>query len=320
METGARLAASCWPQCPDSCWTVTGYLYDKCVSVGTSTSTLQTVSQLQCPSSITAQQLTSSAWTRAARAAVSATITFSCSRGGVTTATTAPPPAITSGGGAESPRAGALSSCGAGARCENSARLRSREVTRGHERSVEVSEGQWRSPEVGREHGEDLLQPLGPRPVSQLAVVEGHVVAGGGRGGHRAAAGLLLSTTSRPLHFYTSYSVLFHIHTYVSTTFCSYVHWCTIYLCICQPPHPPRAGAGWRSAAAATSAPAPGPPCPPPAEAEAAPSWSWGAGWRGRRGPPSDGSWCVRAGPGPGPHCRGWPRPPPAAHRIDLCS
>ena len=86
--------------------------------------TLQTV--VQCPSSITAQPLTSSAWTRAARAAVSATITFSCSRGGVTTATTAPPPAITSGGGAESPRAGAVSSCGAGARCENSARLMSR--------------------------------------------------------------------------------------------------------------------------------------------------------------------------------------------------
>ena len=207
-------------QCPDSYWTVTGYLYDKCVSV-TECWQQQTVaqwsgpvSQLQCPSSIPAQRLTSSAWTRAARAAVSATITFSCSRGGVTTATTAPPPAITSGGGAESPRAGALSSCGAGARCENSARLRSREVTRGRVRSQKVSGGQWRSPEVGREHGEDLLQPLGPRPVPQLAVVEGHVVAGGGRGGHRAAAGLLLSTTSRPLHFYTSYSVLFHIHTH----------------------------------------------------------------------------------------------------------
>ena len=168
----------------------------------------------QCPSSIPAQQLTSSAWTRAARAAVSATITFSCSRGGVTTATTAPPPAITSGGGAESPRAGALSSCGAGARCENSARLRSREVTRGRVRSQKVSGGQWRSPEVGREHGEDLLQPLGPRPVPQLAVVEGHVVAGGGRGGHRAAAGLLLSTTSRAfalLHFILC-SVLLHTY------------------------------------------------------------------------------------------------------------
>ena len=275
----------------------------------------------QCPSSSvpapSAQRLTSSAWTRAARAAVSATITFSCSRGGVTTATTAPPPAITSGGGAESPRAGALSSCGAGARCENSARLGSREVTRGRVRSQKVSGGQWRSPEVGREHGEDLLQPLGPRPVPQLAVVEGHVVAGGGRGGHRAAAGLLLSTTSRTLHctLHNLHSSI-HIHIYIST---NSIHWC-IYLCICQPPHPPRDSAGWRSAAAATSAPAPGPPCPPPAEAEAAPSWSWGAGWRGRRGPPSDGSWCVRAGPGPGPHCRGWPRPPPAAHRIDLCS
>ena len=190
------------------------------------------------------------------------------------------------------------------------------EVTRGRVRSVEVSGGQWRSPEVGREHGEDLLQPLGPRPVPQLAVVEGHVVAGGGRGGHRAAAGLLLSTTSRPLHctLHNLYSSI-HIHIYIST---NSIHWC-IYLCICQPPHPPRDSAGWRSAAAATSAPAPGPPSPP-AEAEAAPSWSWGAGWRGRRGPPSDGSWCVRAGPGPGPHCRGWPRPPPAAHRIDLCS
>ena len=108
------------------CWTGAGYLYDKCVSIGTSTShtTDRQWSSVPAPS----QQLTSSAWTRAARAAVSATITFSCSRGGVTTATTAPPPAITSGGGAESPRAGAVSSCGAGARCENSARLSSREV------------------------------------------------------------------------------------------------------------------------------------------------------------------------------------------------
>ena len=189
---------------------------------------------------------------------------------------------------------------------------------------MEVSGGQWRSPEVGREHGEDLLQPLGPRPVAQLAVVEGHVLAGGRRGGHRAAARLLL--TAQPLDLCTS--TLHTLHSYISihiyylrTHNILLLHWC-IYLCICQPPHPPRDGAGWRSAAAATSAPAPGPPSPPPAdpEAEAAPSWSSGAGWRGWRGPPSDGSWCVRAGPGPGPHCRGWPRPPPAGHRIDLCS
>ena len=140
METGARLGSLMLATVSSVCWTGAGYLYDKCVSVAEcwhQHSTLQTV--VQCPSSIPAQHLTSSAWTRAARAAVSATITFSCSRGGVTTATTAPPPAITSGGGAESPRAGAVSSCGAGARCENSARLRSREVSGGQWRSVEVT-------------------------------------------------------------------------------------------------------------------------------------------------------------------------------------
>ena len=89
---------------------------------------------------------------------------------------------------------------------------------------MEVSGGQWRSPEVGREHGEDLLQPLGPRPVAQLAVVEGHVVAGGRRGGHRAAVGLLL--TPQPLDLCTStlytLSSSISIHTYLHTTFCSY--------------------------------------------------------------------------------------------------
>ena len=110
------------------CWTGAGCLYDKCVSVAESWHHHQPPSRQWSSVPAPSQPLTSSAWTRAARAAVSATITFSCSRGGVTTATTAPPPAITSGGGAESPRAGAVSSCGAGARCENSARLRSREV------------------------------------------------------------------------------------------------------------------------------------------------------------------------------------------------
>ena len=179
------------------CWTGAGYLYDKCVSVAESWhqhSTLQTVAQLHHSTAAHLQRLDPG---RPRRGERHHHLLLQPRRRHHGHHRPAPRDHQRRGRGVPPGRRSQQLRRGRQVR-----ELGEAEVTRGRVRSVEVSGGQWRSPEVGREHGEDLLQPLGPRPVAQLAVVEGHVVAGGRRGGHRAAAGLLL--TAQPLDLCTS--------------------------------------------------------------------------------------------------------------------